>query len=154
MEKTDKYPNVSFRLTGALHEQVQQRVDDGETLSFAAKRELERHCQILALDLARVDLTPDEAMLLLDALNGATWEGWSATLLWANGEDSLPGLADKWGVDGRALVQKLRALTPGQSLAVVDAAERWWRRPQAEGESREDSLRRVGLLPQDSGLRP
>ena len=38
----------------------------------------------------------------------------------------LDGLAKQWEVDGDGLLAKLRALTPTQALAVIDAAERWW----------------------------
>jgi len=45
----------------------------------------------------------------------------------------VDGLAEKWQVDGPALVEKLAALTYCEKLALVDAAERWWHRA-ARGE--------------------
>jgi len=37
-------------------------------------------------------------------------------------EDALPdGLADEWEVDAAALLQKLRALSPGEEIALVEA---------------------------------
>ena len=46
------------------------------------------------------------------------------------------GLAEKWNVDGPALLKKLAALTYAEKLALVDAAERWWNRT-ARGEQPE-----------------
>ena len=43
------------------------------------------------------------------------------------------GLAEKWHVDGPALLKKLAALTYAEKLALIDAAERWWHRA-ARGE--------------------
>jgi hypothetical protein len=66
--------------------------------------------------------------------------------LWAEIADALDdGLAAKWGVDGEALVAKLRALSAGQSLAVMDAIERAWRHPD-RGEDFGAALRAVGLV--------
>jgi len=43
------------------------------------------------------------------------------------------GGAEKWNVDGPALIEKLKALTYAEKLALIDAAERWWHRA-ARGE--------------------
>lgn len=46
-------------------------------------------------------------------------------------EDSLAdGIAEKWGVDGGALLSKLKALTPGQEVALVEAIEAAKRTPR------------------------
>jgi hypothetical protein len=42
-------------------------------------------------------------------------------------EDSLAdGLAEKWQIDGAALVEKLRALTFAQEVKLVEQIEAWW----------------------------
>lgn len=112
--------------------------------NLTAQRDLERYYALLAAELRTVSLTAAEALLLADALNGTLWEPHTMRLLWANVDDAirLDGLADKWQVIGAALVAKLRALTSGQTIALVDAIERAW---QADGDMRE-RLVKVGLL--------
>lgn len=114
--------------------------------SFAAYAALARYAALLDRELRAVQLTEAEALLIADAGNGTAWDAQSARLLWAEIADALDdGLAAKWGVDGEALVAKLRALSAGQSLAVVDAIERAWRHPDA-GEDWGAALRAVGLV--------
>lgn len=76
-------------------------------------------------------LSEAEMNLVRDALNGA-WlvdrpEG-IQTMLWAEVTDAIKlNQADtKHGVDGAALVEKLRGLTYAQAVALVDSVERWW----------------------------
>lgn len=156
MTNRTAYPNASFRLTGTLADSVQARAAQSQTggVSAAAKRDLERYYEVLQRDLASITLTEGEAMLILDVCNGTFWSGWSAPLLWADIEDALEdGYAEKWDVDGPALVARLRALTPGQSMAVVDAVERWWSLENRNQLSRTESLRAVGLI-RSQGLQP
>jgi hypothetical protein len=40
----------------------------------------------------------------------------------------IDGLAERWHVDGPALVKKLKALSYAEKLALIDAAERWLNR--------------------------
>lgn len=96
-----------------------------------AARDLGRLYDLLEVEHARLAPTFSDAewMLLRDACNGTLWETSTIRLLWAEVADAidLAGLATKWGVDDpRPFMARLRALTPLQSLAVVDAIERWW----------------------------
>jgi hypothetical protein len=52
----------------------------------------------------------------------------SAHMLYAEAEDgiTLEDLAEKWEVDGSALVEKLKGYSDIQCLAICDAAERFW----------------------------
>lgn len=113
-----------------------------------AARDLDRYYTLLARDLRAVALTRGEAGLLVALANGTLWEPWSATpaLLAAQVEDADPAEVAPWGVDVPALVARLRALTPGQALAVVDACERSWLRTPADGETLDDALAAVGLV--------
>lgn len=122
-----------------------------------AARDLDRYYALLAAELRRVDLSESEAMLLIDALNGVLHDAPESipTMLWAGVDDAirLDGLDATWGVDGAAVVAKLRALTPTQATAVVDAVERWWLIAGAADEAgggipaeREARLRVVGLV--------
>ncbi len=135
-------PNaISFRPGPELGPLIDGR---GEQAGLVAKRDLERYYHLLDHELRRINLTEGEAMLLCDACNGLIFEPYSIPLLWANVDDAirLDGLDAKWHVDGPELVAKLRALTRGQAFAVVDAIERFWREPNAEGQ-----MRAVGLSP-------
>lgn len=69
-------------------------------------------------------LTDEEVALVLDAINDTVFSASTLGLLWA---------AEKWQVEGPALVEKIRAAGIGGQTALVDAAERWWRRV-GEGE--------------------
>lgn len=112
----------------------------GDNPNLVAKRDLERYYALLRQSLPT--FSRSEASLIVDALNGTLIEPHTARLLWAAIDDALyDGLAEKWGVDGLALVARLRRLTPFEALAVVDAAERYWRDHEAA-----DALERVGLV--------
>lgn len=141
---------LSFRaapaLLAALRARARPGADRGE-LSAQARECLEYHFAALAAELATVDLTEGEALLIMDSLNGVLTEPHTVSLLWANVADSIhgDGLDSKWGVDGPSLVAKLRALTYSQALAIADAATRWWH-IQQDYADRSESLRVVGLL--------
>lgn len=89
---------------------------------------------LLALGLARAKkkLTRSEAKLILDVQNGSWADG--SLPVWINGglahqvEDgiALEGLADKWGVDGPALVAKLEAPGDLETVGLIDWAARFW----------------------------
>ncbi len=121
---------IQFR-AGDLAGPLAARQDDpGASLGRVAHQCIERYLALLAAELRRVDLSEAEAMLLLDRLNGVLHETPESipTMLWAGVDDSIArdGLDRTWGVDGPALVAKLRALSPVQAVAVVDACERYW----------------------------
>lgn len=130
------------RLPPLLRQQVRAR---GPALDIVP-RDLSRYYALLRRESRRICLTVNEALAICDALNGSRMDATSAAFLWAEIADALPdGLAAKWDIDGPALVARLRALTPAQSLAIVDAVERWWRLPEEAGDN-EDRLRAVGLI--------
>lgn len=100
----------------------------GDSLSGSINRIADRYYEVMRR--SRIDLTPAETAAVRDALNGwlaepaATIAGGPALEV----EDALPdGLAEKWNIDGPALVGKLRALTFAQEVALVDATEQYWR---------------------------
>ncbi len=140
-------PQISLRV-GSLGPALQARGgENAETVRTLA----ERYLYALQQELRAVSLTEAEALLILDAANGTLWEPHSAGLLWAEVDDSLAdGLAEKWDVDGPALVAKLKALTYTQSLAVVDACEVWGRQ-YSQNEDRKMTLHAVGLVHYVSG---
>ncbi len=120
----------SVSLLSEIVAQVEQRVDAvrggfSGTISECLARYFE------ALRRARAELravfSDGEVALLCDVLNGSLMQSYSVPLLYAEVEDSLSdGYAEKWEVDGPALVAKLRGLSYIQCAALVDAVERWW----------------------------
>ncbi len=138
----DRIDRIEFR-AGPVAGPISDRTG---TISegLVARRDLERYYALLDHELARVELSEAEASLICDALNGTLMDPHSYRLLWAEVADAvrLDGLDAKWGVDGDALVERLRALSPGAMMAVVDAVERFWLSPNPLGEN----LRRVGLV--------
>ncbi len=101
----------------------------GTNRSGTISRDLERLYTLYQRNLPR-DLTIQEACLIVDVLNGTLMDANSAGLLYAEVEDgcNLEGLAEKWGIDGPALVGKLK-VNDIQALAIIDAAERFWSTP-------------------------
>lgn len=124
-------PPVQFRSI-EVEPQLAARVRDVTVGSpgRVAARDLERYYAAIAAELRRLDLSRNEAMLIIDSLNGVLHHTPEAeqTMLWAGISDSieLDGLDGKWEVDGAALVAKLRALSLVGALAVIDASERYW----------------------------
>ncbi|KNZ70319.1 hypothetical protein Tfer_0879 [Thermincola ferriacetica] len=97
--------------------------------------------------LKQAGLTVDEACLIVDALNESLYSADTACLLWAGIGDAcrLDGLDKKWNVDDVALVEKLQNLNELQSMAVIDAAERFWAGPYRDIEIREAVKQVFGL---------
>jgi hypothetical protein len=99
----------------------------GESPAAVVRRDLGRYYDALALGLANVALSPGEAGLIVDALNGTRIELTTAQMLGEEIEDALAdGLAAKWDVDGPRLVATILGWSLIQRLAVVDAVERFW----------------------------
>src|SRR5690606_16279087 len=93
-----------------------------QSLGLAALKKLQEYFIALDTALRSIRLTEGEAMLIADALNGTLMDETNAYLLGAEIDDSLEdGLAEKWNVDGRALVARLRELSLIQCLAILDA---------------------------------
>lgn len=111
--------------------ELMRRADKGER-STQITRGLDRYYAILAAErrqLAKL-LSDGEVAYLCDVFNGsAFWEPVSVRLAWANVEDALEdGYAQKWEIDGPALVTKIRMLDYAATVALVDAVEMWWQR--------------------------
>lgn len=135
-------PPVSFR-NRDIEAQIATRAADGVSSGSVASRDLGRYYALLDRALRQVVLSEGEASLLCDAMNGVLHTEKDAHLFWAGIDDAirLDRLDAKWGVDGAALVDKLRDLGPCAAQAIVDAVERFWRDP-----NRKDALRAVGLV--------
>lgn len=103
------------------------RTGANEDHAWVAERDLERNYALFERELTGLSLSEQAWNLLRDALNGTLIEAcWTAATL----ADALEhGLGVRWGLsteDEQALLRNLRALSPGQAFAVLDAVERWW----------------------------
>jgi hypothetical protein len=115
-----------------------------ETTIEREARDLDRYRDVLARSLPKFSV--GEACLLCDICNGWFVTTASYCLIWMEVEDGieLDGLDEKWEVDSPGFVDRLKALTPAENIAVIDAIERWF-----EGTPHNDyetSLRQVGLV--------
>lgn len=137
---------VSIRLADLLAP-VTARTQADESLGATAKRDLSRYYNLLERDLAVIAqaLTRGEALLLCDLNNGTIWDTVSPGALRDQVGDAEQARLDAWDVDRDTLTAKLRALTTGQALALVDAIERWWLLPDGAARDHPASLAAVGL---------
>ena len=98
--------------------------DEEINVSGAINTAVDRYLEILRRHMPTLRL--GEWCALFDNLNGVWFlDTWSPTYTWANVADH-EDLGDKWGIDQDALVQTLRSMSYAASVAVVDAAERFW----------------------------
>ena len=129
-----KAKNVSIWFQEKLSLEILSR---GANRSHIINRDLSRLYDLYRQALRHLRLTTNEACLIVDALNGVLMNADTANLLWAEIEDSikLNDLDTKWKVDADSFVAKLKAATEMQSMAVIDASERWW-----EADHRDEKL--------------
>ena len=138
-------PSAIFFRGGPVEKALRER---GESAGLVAKRDLERYYEVLAGELLTVQFTPFEASRIVEACHpGRVSCGYQ--LLWAHIENwiSLKGLDIQLGSYRGPLPERIRSLTAGQTMAVIDAAERFWvvSGSQTTGDT-DESLRAVGLL--------
>ena len=127
-------PKLSITLDPVVLAAVELRMDapGGRDRSGVLSRDLARYYALLREARARLraQLTPAELSAILDVQNGHLYGSgllWSDEI-WVNVEDGcrLDGLAEKWAIDGAALVAKLRALDLLAVHALADATQRFW----------------------------
>lgn len=111
-----------------IPENIATELDCRGPRSTIVNRDLGRLYDLYDRALRRLDLTVEEACLIADALNGTIHDSRTALMFSFGVEDAidLDGLDEKWGVDGKALMDKLSTLDEIGCMAVVDAAERYW----------------------------
>lgn len=105
--------------------------DEGN-FSSALNQSVERYEEILKQ--ARTNLlallSEKEMALIIDVLNGTLFsEPVSIHMVYGEVEDGvrMEGLDQKWEIDGPALIEKVHNLGYPEKVALVDAAERWWK---------------------------
>ena len=129
----------SIALTGApAIAPILLRVSPSRTREAAARQAMQRYWRILQADMPL--LTQDQAGLICDVCrNWPTAQ--NEPYLWAQIADSLlaNSLSKTWDVHS-GFVTFIQGLSISSSVALVDAAERFWQIPNA-------SLENLDLLP-------
>ncbi|WP_374713122.1 hypothetical protein [Symbiobacterium terraclitae] len=140
---TAKYQAFNLTLPPDLFDAVTNRVRGPRERSATIARDLDRLYTLYKLALREAPLAVGEACLICDVLNGTLMDASSVAMLWAEVADGirLDGLDKKWGVDGEALVKRLKGLDRLTCLALVDAAERFWVAAPSSQESTEVLVR-------------
>ena len=137
------------RLLAELH----ARLDGSNEPEMLLVRDLARYYGLLARELATVQLTQEETIVLKGAVWAAAQARMGGTPFGSFVEAvaaefrSTQGMADRRTVRGDDLVARVAAWTPAQTLAVVDACERFWALARRDGWTDVPTmLRAVGLL--------
>lgn len=132
---------VSIYLQDSIDKQIGLR---GSNRSETLNQDLARYYHLMMQQLPK--FSEAEACLLLDVCNGVFFDPRIIPLLWAQVADAIDlyHYDKQWGIDGSALIEKLRALSPCQCTAVVDAIERAWHGDVNESPAK--LLKDVGLI--------
>lgn len=123
----------------------------GGDVSAIGLRDLKRYYALLKQSLSDLSFSIDEAGLICDALKDYNLEDNLERI-----ETVLPQIHDaiqrnhldrKWRVNSEILANKLKALSPCQTLALMDATEQFWvRRQSSPNEKIQEILLEVDLL--------
>jgi hypothetical protein len=115
----------------ALERALAERVEEGRAMrstSGVINSIADRYGEVVRRSMP--SLSQNEWMLIFDSLNGVILSDSAQSVagLWGGIEDSirLDGLDEKWQVNGPALVDRLRALSYPEQVAIADTAERFW----------------------------
>lgn len=150
MEKTrDRKLRYSIYVSPPLQRLVEDRTDDNHPPTTVVNVAADRYLALIQQH--QPQLTAAEWMLIFDAQNGVIQDdsAETLTLLWAGIEDAIQmeGLAEKWAVDGQALINKIKALDYAGTVVVADAAERFWRHFSHRAIAPEEALATLGIKP-------
>lgn len=116
-------PPVSFRSVVLM-----AKLDERGKRNDVAKRDLDRYYALVEWYGSRLSFADAEWSLLRDAFSGTAFADTSPRALPTLIQDAiaLDKLDRKWDVEGAALLEKIKALGYAESLALIDAVERWW----------------------------
>lgn len=125
----------------------------GENRSGRLNTMAQRYRDMVADELARLDLTRAEWCALLDANNAMGLHDDAAgptppVIIWANIADSR-SLDKKWDIDQDALVRKVRVLPRSTLVAIVEACARYWSRDRMDPDA---ALAESGINPKVARL--
>lgn len=132
---------TSVKISNNTVDYVKSRFDFA---SSGVEEILNRYKELIAIEKRNLGLTKNEAMLIVDSLNATIKDMMVIHGLEYNIEDGIhyEGLDEKWEVDGKALVEKLKSMNNLQRLAILDGVEYYWQNSQMDSD---ELLRKSGL---------
>lgn len=142
------YPQVKFRTGKDLEAELASRSEEmtDSAYSRVAKRDLERYYAMMARD-APV-FSEDEALVLVNALNGAKYQPELVHRLYIDVQEYLEE-NEEYRLSGNVLtlVLRLKEMKVLECMAVIDAVEKFWSGEYHKTpEETQQALRTVGLI--------
>ena len=142
-----EYEQIGITIPKPILEQVDRR---GKWRSTIIGRDLGRYYSLLRHTLNDMPFRLAEVMLLCDALNGVIITPETVSLLADEVEAAIreDRLDEKWQIDGKEFVARLRALNRLEATAVVDGVELVWEDVSGGGATvdMEAAIRRVFVI--------
>lgn len=132
---------TSIKISNEIADYVKLRFDFA---SSGIEEILNRYKDLIAIEKRNLNLTKNEAMLIVDSLNSTMKNLMVVQGLEANIEDSFfyEHLDAKWDVDGDLLLEKIKNYNNLQKLAILDGVEYYWQNSQMDSD---ELLRKSGL---------
>ena len=125
---SDKPAMVAFRPTFLVPAIKERQGRSAPTPGAVVKRDLERYYRVIDDETRRLRdrLSDTEWLLVIDVLSAIEYGPDTYRLLWASVAAELDDRnTGQKEIDADALIAKLRDLTPGAAMALVDFAERF-----------------------------
>lgn len=127
---------LTLILSMAVMQEITKRCKDASEKNEFARiidRDIARYYTLLAgaRNTCCERFSATEILLVTDAVRGTLWLPDTVCYLADDVEEGIEHdkLDEKWSVDGKALVAKLRELSFAQTMSFVDATERFWTTP-------------------------
>jgi len=121
--------NESDRISAWVPQEIIAALTARGILSEALREVLARYFALL--EAARADLrerfAAAELGLLVDICQGTLWEAHTLCMVGQQAADAEDAHYERWGLERRDLLKKMRGLNLLQRAALVDAIERYWR---------------------------
>lgn len=129
---TNKKAKTILIQNGELQKALLDRTDDRNTFNSLGNLLLERYFALVRsrVRVIRKTFTEPELQAFLDAANGTDWnpiEVGIQTVALELSDAFEDGLADKWNIDGAAMLAKIEAVDNLTIVALIDFAEYAWR---------------------------
>jgi hypothetical protein len=107
--------------------------------NYAARRDLARYYELLRREMRSLGLLEQDEFLIAEACAGMEFTPDTAPFIRTAVREAMEesNLAEKWRVNPEQLNAKLKKLTPGQAMALVDWIESCVRWPEYEGNVRD-----------------
>jgi hypothetical protein len=153
---------VSFRAKPEMEAELAKRIESRESepnpeidglinitrpqnINQVVVRDLERY--YIALNYNRPRFPLNEAMLIMDAMNGCLFQSEMPDSVRLNILDAIEmdGLDKKWEVDRAAFMERLKSLSSFELIAIADAVEQGWSSEGYHIDNLEEKIVKIGL---------